>query len=102
MPEFQHNQQMFIFVSVQFWFWFFKRTANAPLILLRDLQQLHACSLDGMEDLQDRKNTSPKKLVPGRCSNHLVTVGLLFSLEGPYIRQPLMYENRPFCLEDSI
>lgn len=48
--EHQHNQQMFIFVSVQFWF--FKRTANAPLILLRDLQQLHACSLDGVEDLQ--------------------------------------------------
>lgn len=41
----------------------FRLTADAPLILLSDLQQLHACSLDGVEDLQGAKKTrnmSPK------------------------------------------
>lgn len=47
----------------------FERTADPPLILLDDLQQLHACSLDGVEDLQSRRksalstNSNRKRLV---------------------------------------
>lgn len=32
----------------------FERTADSSLVLLDDLQQLHARSLDGVEDLQSR------------------------------------------------
>lgn len=32
-------------------------TADASLVLLSDLQQLHACSLDGVEDLQGGRRT---------------------------------------------
>jgi len=36
-------------------FLIFILTADPPLVLLDDLQQLHACPLDGVEDLQGRR-----------------------------------------------
>lgn len=33
------------------------RTADPPLVQLDDLQQLHACSLDGVKDLQSRRKS---------------------------------------------
>lgn len=36
----------------------FELTADPPLVLLDDLQQLHACSLDGVEDLHIRRQSA--------------------------------------------
>ncbi len=52
-----------------------ERTADPPLVLLDDLQQLHACSLDGVEDLQSRKK-SPQSQTKTKC---LFTVKVILS-----------------------